>query len=319
MDAGTARPGHVAGDPCGHALQARLRVPRARSKLSPQIQPMIPTPGHASLAERPCDGGLPVCALPAGLATRMASKYHEQLQRLAARIAVNRTVGGPALPGRQRRRTACWARRWRDFFVARCTGGKCTTAGSTAPSSMAPTVRPIDFDPRVSMADDQSGYYELFAPDAMLRPAPLLRSCGKRPPTNGSPEVGRPWTGLHCPRANLPASTGPTRANVRLRSLPRLGGGRQLRRLRLAALPSGCRCSSNSRRASASRNWRQRRPPEVALRAAGVHLERRTHGPALLHRPGQARFLQAFRAGGKLARPGAAVRAWPCRLGHHDG
>ena len=57
----------------GMAVHVHMRFkhafacPRA-AELSPQIQTMIPTPGHAELAERPCDGGLPLRYLARGLA-----------------------------------------------------------------------------------------------------------------------------------------------------------------------------------------------------------------------------------------------------------
>ena len=104
-------------------------IPRPEA-FSPQIQPMIPTPGHgswpsghateaflsATLIETLLDA-----ASPHG--SHNGADSREQLQRLAARIAVNRTVAGLHYPvdsavGRQLGTALA------EFVVARATGGK---------------------------------------------------------------------------------------------------------------------------------------------------------------------------------------------------
>ncbi|MBQ0919153.1 phosphatase PAP2 family protein [Hydrogenophaga aromaticivorans] len=74
---------------------------------SPQIQPMIQTPGHGSWPSGHATEAFAFAVLleallnaasAEGVATPNGTASHEQLQRLAARIAVNRTVAGVHFP-----------------------------------------------------------------------------------------------------------------------------------------------------------------------------------------------------------------------------
>ena len=71
-------------------------------ELSPQIQPMIPTPGHGAWPSGHATEAFIVAtvleALLRAANTANGSACREQLQRLAARIAINRTVAGVHFP-----------------------------------------------------------------------------------------------------------------------------------------------------------------------------------------------------------------------------
>ena len=141
-------------------------------ELSPQIQPMIPTPGHASWPSGHATEAYLTCALLQSLLPHGA-KYREQLERLAARIAVNRTVAGLHYPvdsavGRLLGTSLS------DFMVARCTGAKLHERGFDGRKFHDAKGHVIDFDPRVSMADNNSGYYELFSGPSTVAASPLL-------------------------------------------------------------------------------------------------------------------------------------------------
>jgi hypothetical protein len=141
-------------------------------EISPQIQPMIPTPGHASWPSGHATEAYLTCALLQSLLSH-GSKYREQLERLAARIAVNRTVAGLHYPvdsavGR------LLGTALSDFMVARCTGAKLHERGFDGRKFHGVQGTVIDFDPRVSMADNQSGYYELLPGSATVAASPLL-------------------------------------------------------------------------------------------------------------------------------------------------
>ncbi|MBT9505739.1 phosphatase PAP2 family protein [Rhodoferax sp.] len=140
--------------------------------LSPQIQPMIPTPGHASWPSGHATEAYLTCALLQSLLPH-GGKYREQLERLAARIAVNRTVAGLHYPvdsavGRLLGTVLA------DFMVARCTTAKLHERGFDGRKFHDAKGHVIDFDPRVSMADNQSGYYELMAGSHAVAASPLL-------------------------------------------------------------------------------------------------------------------------------------------------
>src|SRR6185295_8162834 len=68
------------------------------SELSDQVQPMIPVPGHASWPSGHATESYVtytvLLALLESAQSGVASKYREQMARLAARIPVNRTVAG---------------------------------------------------------------------------------------------------------------------------------------------------------------------------------------------------------------------------------
>ncbi|MDI1268193.1 MAG: phosphatase PAP2 family protein, partial [Polaromonas sp.] len=141
--------------------------------LSPQIQPMIPTPGHASWPSGHATEAFTVITvllalLPAG------HQYKEQLQRLAARIAVNRTVAGVHYPvdsaaGR------LLGTALGEFFVSRCQGAKNVALwGFDGRKFEGKKAEPVDFDLRVSMTDNLSGYYQHKTTKHVIHKSPLL-------------------------------------------------------------------------------------------------------------------------------------------------
>lgn len=139
---------------------------------SPQIQPMIPTPGHASWPSGHGTEAFAVAALLQALLPQGAS-YREQLERQAARIAVNRTVAGlhyPVDTAVGRLLGAALA----DLFVARCTALEIRDRGFDGPGFCNPDGTPMDFDLRVSMVDNRSGYYRYGAPTGPIAVSPLL-------------------------------------------------------------------------------------------------------------------------------------------------
>lgn len=107
-------------------------------------------------------------------ADKTGAKYEEQLQRQAARIAVNRTVAGLHFPvdsavGR------LLGTALGEFMVARCTGApKLHQRGFDGPKFHDAKRHAVDFDLRVSMSDNQSGYYQLLSPTGAVAPSPQL-------------------------------------------------------------------------------------------------------------------------------------------------
>ena len=157
-------------------MKHMFAVPRPVS-LSPQIQPMIPTPGHGSWPS----GHSTECFMVARLlqtlleaANGTGARYEAQLQRFAARAAVNRTVAGLHYPvdsavGRLLGTALA------EFFIARCTGSDhLHERGFLGPQFQGPGGAPIDFDPRVSMTDNKSGYYEYGSPTHPIPRSNLL-------------------------------------------------------------------------------------------------------------------------------------------------
>ena len=141
--------------------------------MSPQIQPMIPTPGHASWPSGHATESYLMCALLQALLPN-AGKYREQFERLAARLAVNRTVAGLHFPvdsaaGRLLGTALA------EFMVARCRGGSIHQRGFVGTAFHDARGDAIDFDPRVSMANNQSGYYEISSRATQIAASPLLR------------------------------------------------------------------------------------------------------------------------------------------------
>ncbi|NIM42110.1 MAG: phosphatase PAP2 family protein [Hydrogenophaga sp.] len=152
-------------------------------EFSPQIQPMIPTPGHgawpsghsteaflaATLLQALLDAGSPTTARHPG--NGVASR--EQLQRLAARIAINRTVAGVHYPvdsaaGRLLGTALA------EFIVARATGGKVHARGFNSALFQEPDGAPKDFSLNDPM-DHASGYPYTRDPRARaVGEAPLL-------------------------------------------------------------------------------------------------------------------------------------------------
>ena len=165
------------------ALHVEMRFKHAFAcprpvELSPQIQPMIPTPGHSSWPSGHATEAYLTCALLQALMPH-GSKYQEQLERLAARIAVNRTVAGLHYPvdsavGRLLGTSLA------DFFIARCTGGKVHKRGFNGPKFHGPKDSVIDFDPRVSMTDNKSHYYEYSSAGAPIAASPLMAFMWKK-------------------------------------------------------------------------------------------------------------------------------------------
>ena len=143
-------------------------------EISPQIQPMIPTPGHASWPSGHATEAFMVSAVLQALLPH-GDKYKEQLERQAARIAVNRTAAGLHYPvdsavGRLLGTALA------DFIVARCTGNmKLHERGFSGPKFHGPLGTVIDFDSRVSMTNNQSGYYEYLSTIGTIAASPLLQ------------------------------------------------------------------------------------------------------------------------------------------------
>ncbi|MCZ8286217.1 MAG: phosphatase PAP2 family protein, partial [Bacteroidia bacterium] len=145
--------------------------PRADT-LSPQIQSMIPSPGHSSWPSGHATEAFLTATLLQALLPQ-GSKYQEQLQRLAARIAVNRTVAGVHYPvdtavGRLLGTSLA------EFLVARCLGGKLHERGFDGRKFHDAKGQVIDFDLRVSMSDNKSGYYQLRPTTSTVAVSPIL-------------------------------------------------------------------------------------------------------------------------------------------------
>jgi membrane-associated phospholipid phosphatase len=149
--------------------------------LSPQIQPMIETPGHGSwpsghateafaialLLEKLLNAASPPdAALPNGTACR------EDLQRLAARISTNRVVAGLHFPVD----SACGrllGTALAEFLVARATGGKVHASGFNARDYQKTDGHALDFSLHQSLDDGQIGYSRM-ASGYSVGTAPLL-------------------------------------------------------------------------------------------------------------------------------------------------
>lgn len=163
------------------AIDVEMRIKHAfacerPSELSPQIQTMIPIPGHSSWPSGHATESFVVATILQALlqsANQTGDQYKEQLQRLAARVAVNRTVAGLHYPvdsavGR------LLGTALGDFFVARCIGGKLHERGFDGPKFHDAKGHVVDFDLRVSMTDNQSGYYQLMPSADHVAASPLM-------------------------------------------------------------------------------------------------------------------------------------------------
>jgi len=146
-------------------------------ELSPQVQPMIDTPGHASWPSGHATEAFTVATVLLALlenANGTGAKFREQLERQAARIAVNRTVAGLHYPvdsavGR------LLGTALGDFLVARCLGNnKLHERGFDGRKFHTPQGGVVDFDLRVSMDDHHSGYYEYLGKVGNIAASPLL-------------------------------------------------------------------------------------------------------------------------------------------------
>ncbi len=125
-------------------------------ELSPQIQPMIATPGHGAWPSGHATEAFIMAHVLASLlkAARPGRKHHKgneatevQLQRLAARIAVNRTVAGVHYPvdsavGRMLGTVLG------QFLVARAQGGQMREHGFDGLKFHGPDGEPLDFEPQ---------------------------------------------------------------------------------------------------------------------------------------------------------------------------
>jgi hypothetical protein len=119
-------------------------------ELSPQIQPMIPTPGHGSWPSGHSTEAFAVATLLESFMDQTRPGKNDgqnsrtQLQRLAARIAVNRTVAGVHYPvdsavGR------LLGTSLGEFFVARATGGSVRLRGFDSDKFVEVDGAPKDF------------------------------------------------------------------------------------------------------------------------------------------------------------------------------
>jgi membrane-associated phospholipid phosphatase len=144
-------------------------------ELSPQIQPLIPTPGHGSWPSGHATEAfitatvieaLLDAASPRGKKNGQACR--EQLQRLAARIATNRVVAGVHYPvdsavGR------LLGTALGEFLVARATGGKTHERGFDAHGYVQANGSALDFSLHQPL-DQGHGY------SRVARPTPVARS-----------------------------------------------------------------------------------------------------------------------------------------------
>jgi hypothetical protein len=146
-------------------------------EVSPQVQPMIPTPGHSTWPSGHATEAFTTATFLQALlqaALGAGNVYQEQLQRQAARIAVNRTVAGLHYPvdsaaGR------LLGTGLGDFLVARCIGNtQFQQRAFDGPKFLGAQGAPIDFDLRVSMTNNESGYYQLLPDTGAIAASPLL-------------------------------------------------------------------------------------------------------------------------------------------------
>ncbi|MBE0586939.1 MAG: phosphatase PAP2 family protein [Hydrogenophaga sp.] len=145
-------------------------------EFSPQIQPMIPTPGHGSWPSGHATEAFAVAQMlqPFMNQARPGKKDGEnsqvQLQRLAARIAVNRTVAGVHFPvdsaaGR------LLGGSLGEFFVARATGGSVRLRGFDSARFVDADGSPKDF----KLSDPlDAGAYSVSGPAIALPKADTL-------------------------------------------------------------------------------------------------------------------------------------------------
>jgi membrane-associated phospholipid phosphatase len=149
--------------------------------LSPQIQPMIETPGHGSWPSGHATEAFAVAMLleallnaaPGAGSPPNGTQSREQLQRLAARIATNRVVAGVHYPVD----SACGrllGTALAEFLVARATGTRVHERGFDGRLFEGPNGEPLDFSLHQSM-DHTSGHaYTRSASSTGVGNAPLL-------------------------------------------------------------------------------------------------------------------------------------------------
>ena len=148
------------------------------SDFSPQIQPMIPVPGHGSWPSgHATEAFLTATVLEALLnqaspgSSPNGTASREQFQRLAARIAVNRTVAGVHFPvdsavGR------LLGTALGEFLVARANDGKVHERGFDGRQYEHAGGAPLDFSLHQSI--DHGHGYSRSAQAVPVGPAPLM-------------------------------------------------------------------------------------------------------------------------------------------------
>ncbi len=148
---------------------------------SPQIQPMIETPGHGSWPSGHATEAFAVAVLlealldaaHTGPGTPNGALSREQLQRLAARIATNRVVAGVHYPVD----SACGrllGTALAEFLVARATGTKLHERGFDGRLFEGPGGEPLDFSLHQSMDHTHGNAYTRSAATVGVGNAPLL-------------------------------------------------------------------------------------------------------------------------------------------------
>ncbi|WP_137918967.1 PA-phosphatase [Hydrogenophaga sp. 2FB] len=148
---------------------------------SPQIQPMIPTPGHGSWPSGHATEAFAVATLleallnaaPGAGTPPNGTESREQLQRLAARIATNRVVAGVHYPvdsaaGRLLGTALA------EFLVARATGTRVHERGFDGRLFEGPHGEPLDFSLNQSMDQTSGNAYTRSAGTTAVGNAPLL-------------------------------------------------------------------------------------------------------------------------------------------------
>jgi membrane-associated phospholipid phosphatase len=149
--------------------------------LSPQIQPMIETPGHGSWPSGHATEAFAVAVLLEALLNAATvgdtksngSASREQLQRLAARIATNRVVAGVHFPVD----SACGrllGTALAEFFVARATGGRVHQRGFDGRLFEGPNGEALDFSLHPSMDQTRGNAYTRSSSTTSVGHAPLL-------------------------------------------------------------------------------------------------------------------------------------------------
>lgn len=144
--------------------------------LSPQIQPMLTTPGHGAYPSGHCTQAYATahvlsCLLGAKGPLANEDPRRVQLQRLAARISVNRVVAGVHFPVDNISARAL-GETLGEHFVARCDPNRGWTPRRVAGAAIPPAEA---FDPSQQRIDAQAlrrgdkAYYELFGNVAQLR------------------------------------------------------------------------------------------------------------------------------------------------------
>ena len=110
------------------------------------IQPVVPTPGHSAYPSgHSTEAHMIAFVLPKLLTSNLQEQAHyaEQLERLAARIAINRTVAGLHFPVDSHAGRVL-AKSLAEYFVHMCSGG---AVGGVNARTVDPNDAKTDFDP----------------------------------------------------------------------------------------------------------------------------------------------------------------------------